>query len=203
MRRRLFRISSNAPLWKRNMVAELERQLRAARPELYANGLARRLTVRRGAGAWNQGVGTFVRARAAEIPEGTLLGAYVGDFEDDTGGPYNLEHARVKGPRGAMWIPVVNGQLEVYQRKAYQAAAYNHTCSRPSVYFRSFGVGQLKCKLAFAKRRLRPNDELVWNYGSQYVRRFGNLAVLRQEFPSAHACRCQGGQCPFNSILIY
>ena len=101
-----------------------------------------------------------------------------------------------------MWFPVVNGQLEVYQKKVYQAAAYNHTCSSPTVESRSFGVGRLKCKLAFAKRRLWPGDELACDYGEQYVRRDGNLAELRREFPGAHACKCYNGLCPFNSVLI-
>ncbi len=203
MPRRLFRISADAPQWQKDMVARLDRELRDAYPELFGEGLRRMLMVGRGRGDLYRGYGTYVRRRAAMIPRGTVLGVYVGNIEDDTGGPYHLQLPGVTGPRRERWFPVVNGQLEVYQRKVYQAATYNHTCSRPTVASRTFGGGRLKCKLAIAARRLWPGDELTWNYGEQYVHRHGNLAELRREFPGAHACMCRNGRCPYNSVLIY
>ena len=204
MRGPLLWISPFAALWKREMVERLERQLRTEHPELYGDGFAGRLYMRPGRVELDRGMGIFVRD-GVEIPEGALVGAYVGEVLDDMGGPYCFQLAAVRGHGRPEWIPVIDGRDAVYAGEEIQVAAYNHTCRRPTVRLVSFGVGPLKCKLAYATRRLRGNDELLFNYGPDYVCENGDFVALRAEFPGARMCSssCQGGRCPCRSVLKY
>ena len=193
--RRYFTTDRSEQAWRKELVREMEQELRRAHPTLFTNELGRKLVMQRKRG---MGWGTFVR-EGAVLRRGELVGAYFGHVGSRSGTyTASMEAVSVRGRE--KWEPAFDGKALVRARLISQAAAYNHSCSNATVYRKPFGSGKLRCALFFAKRRLVGGEQLVWNYGRDYV----VSARLASKLPrwAALPCRCgPGRKCPAGAWL--
>ena len=193
----LFTVARGETKWKKRIVAELEAELRGMHPVLFSGRLERLLEVRAGG---ISGAGTFVRS-GRFVRKNRLLGAYFGEV-GSAYGSYTLQHGTVRQPGRKPWIPMVDGRREAERRNVAQAALYNHSCTGANVYFKSFGSGRFRCKLAFAKKDLVGGTELVWHYGSFMVQPAQNAPQLLALSYVLTPCQCTQGQCPLGNVLL-